>query len=457
VQKGEVLARLEQTSLPQSVILAQSDLVDAQEALDDLLNSRLAQANALIALEEAEQALEDLDNYDVNYSQAMKAVAEAQDSVDEAQRDVYISQSTAGQADIDAAYVQILLTLEALERAQKTFEPYENKPVDSLSRARYLSELSAAQGDYDEAVRNYNALTSTSDQSSQTLASAELAAAQAQLEENRRQLASLEGGPSAGEVALLEAQLADAQRAWERVKDGPDPDELAAAQAQVAAAQATINQAFIEAPFSGEITALETQPGDQVSSSTLAFRQDDLSRMLVDVQVSEIDITKVQNGQPVVVTFDALADQQYSGVVTEVSPVGEDQDGIAYFDVTVEVSEADESVLPGMTAIADIVVTQIAETLLVPNQAIRVEDNKQVVYVMRPGSGAQPVEIKLGASSDTYSQILEGEIQPGDMIVLSPASEITGEAGDRAMMFQMRRVEGGAGPGGGPPPGEEQP
>jgi hypothetical protein len=67
------------------------------------------------------------------------------------------------------------------------------------------------------------------------------------------------------------------------------------------------------------------------------------------------------------------------------------------------------------------------------------------------------VEVKLGASSDTYSQILEGELKAGDPVVLNPTSEITDEAGDRAMMFQMRRIEGGGGGPGGPPPGGGQP
>jgi len=50
---------------------------------------------------------------------------------------------------------------------------------------------------------------------------------------------------------------------------------------------------------------------------------------------------------------------------------------------------------------------------------VRVQDGQRVVYVMRNGQLAQ-VEITLGASSDSYSQVLEGDLQAGDLIVLNP-------------------------------------
>jgi HlyD family secretion protein len=463
VKKDDVLAELEQTSLPEIVILAQADLLDAQQALDDLLNSHLAQADALIALEDAQQAVGDLDNYDVDRSGAEKAVVDAQEAVDKAQRDVYISQSTAGQADIDAAYLQTLMADNALEAAKKAYEPYENRPLTSVTRARFQAELSAAQKSYDDAVRNYHALTSTADKQGQAVAEAELAAAGAQLAESQRELDRIQNGRTPGDAARLQAQLEDAQRKWERVKDGPDPSEIAAAEANVAAAQATLNQAKIIAPFDGTITASDARPGDDITEGLTAFRVDDVTRLFVDIQVSEIDISKIQVDQPARLTFDALPDQVYAGKVVEVGRIGVDDSGIAKFDVTVEVSEPDEAILTGMTATVEIIAMQLKAVLLVPNQSIRVEDGKQVVYVMRAQAGMQPVEIKLGASSDAYSQVVSGDLKEGDRVVLNPAS-LT-QSGDQGPggFFMMRRVTGGGGggpdeqPGGGPPPGGNQP
>jgi HlyD family secretion protein len=75
-----------------------------------------------------------------------------------------------------------------------------------------------------------------------------------------------------------------------------------------------------------------------------------------------------------------------------------------------------------MTASVEIVVTRQDKALLIPNQAIRFEDGSQVVYVSRPGSAElyEPVEITLGNSSETYSEVLSGNLQAGDQIVLNP-------------------------------------
>ncbi len=95
------------------------------------------------------------------------------------------------------------------------------------------------------------------------------------------------------DLALKKAQLDDAQRAYNRLKNGPNQDDLASAQAQVDAAQATVNTASIISPINGTVTQAEPLPGDQVNMSQLGFRVDDLSNLLVDVQVSEIDINSV--------------------------------------------------------------------------------------------------------------------------------------------------------------------
>jgi HlyD family secretion protein len=159
--------------------------------------------------------------------------------------------------------------------------------------------------------------------------------------------------------------------------------------------------------------------GDQVSPGTISFRLDDLSSLLVDVQVPEADINRVAIGQPVTMTFDAIPDQQYNGKVIEVGQVGNVVSGIVNFNVTIELIDADDSVRPGMTAGVNIVVNQLEDVLLVPNRAVRLRDGKRVVYVLKQGV-LTPVEIEIGATSDLTSQILSGDIQEGDTVVLNP-------------------------------------
>jgi HlyD family secretion protein len=193
------------------------------------------------------------------------------------------------------------------------------------------------------------------------------------------------------------------------------PDQLAA--------QATVNQAFIEAPFDGEITVVDVKSGDQVQPGTLAFRVDDLSRLLVDIDVSEVDINQIKEGQQVTMSFDAIQASEYHGEVVEVALVGNNIAGVVNFTVTVELDDPDEQVRPGMTSAVNIVIEQIDEAMLIPNRAVRVVEGERVVYILNNGQ-LEPVQVTLGASSDLYSQVVDGELSAGDTIVLNPPSTL---------------------------------
>lgn len=221
------------------------------------------------------------------------------------------------------------------------------------------------------------------------------------------------------DLALKKAQLDDAQRAYDRLKNGPNQEDLAAAQAQVDAAQATVNTASIIAPISGTVTQAEPLPGDQISMNQLAFRVDDLSTLLVDVQVSEVDINNVSLNQPATLTLDAIPNQTYHGEVVEVSQAGDTSSGAVNFTVTVQLMDADISVKPGMTVAVNIVTKQIKDQLLVPNRAVRSANGQRVVYILKNGQ-IQPVNVSLGASSDSQSVVTGGQLKEGDLIVLNP-------------------------------------
>jgi HlyD family secretion protein len=330
VRKDEVLAALASTSLPQNVILAQADLVSAQKAYDDLLNSDTDRAQAWIALLAAQDAHKKADDY---------------------------RQELNGKLDL-------------------------TKTVWISIGGRLIPQVKFYKGYAD----------------ADTIADAD------------------------ADLALKQAQLDDAQRAYDRLKGGPNQDDLAAAQAKVDAAQATLNTARILAPFNGTVTQAIPLPGDQVSATDVAFRVDDLSNLLVDVQVSEVDINSIQVGQPVTLTFDAILDKDYHGEVIEVAQAGDVVSGVVNFTATVHLTDADEQVKPGMTAAVNIVTEQIKDQLLIPNRSVRVVDGKKVVYLL-VNSAPQKVEVTLGPSSDTMSVILDGDIKEGDLIILNPPAQ----------------------------------
>jgi HlyD family secretion protein len=371
VVAGEELARLEKTSLPSQVILAQADLVAAQRALDDLLYSAEASALAQRALAQAQDALQD-----ANYMLSVRQEG-----------------NRASQETLDATHADLILAEREVERAQALYDRLAGRPEDDPARAIALSNLSAARQHRDAIQRNLNWYIGRPSETEQALLDSD--------------------------VALAEAQVADALREWERLKDGPDPDDVAAAQARVTAAQAMLELAGLKAPFAGTITSVEVKPGDQVNTGSLAFGLADLSRLLVDVEVSEVDINRIQVGQPVTLNFDAVLSRTYQGEVVEIGMTGVVVQGVVNFTVTVELTDPDDAIKPGMTAAVNILFSQIEDVLLVPNRAVRLVDGERVVYVLR-GNELEPVRIELGISSDTHSEVIGGELQVGDLIVLNP-------------------------------------
>jgi HlyD family secretion protein len=367
VRADQILATLDRKTLSSQIILAEADLIASERALEDLINSRQAQAAAQLALAQAEDALDD-----ANYTLTVR------------QKGNRASSNT-----IKAAEANLILANEEVDVAEQRYDHAHGE----ASRALALSNLIAAKQKRDSIQRNLNWYLGSPSEVEQALLEAD--------------------------VALAEARLADAQREWGRVKDGPSQADVVAAEARITAAEATLELAKIAAPFRGTVTSVDVMPGDQASPGLPAFRIDDLSRLLVDVEISEVDINRIVLDQPVSLIFDAILDKEYQGRVIEIGQVGISIQGVVSFPVTVEIVEADEDIRPGMTAAVNIVVEQIEDVVLIPNRSVRVRDGQRVVYLMKGGT-MESVDVVLGATSDQYSQMLEGEVFEGDSIVLNP-------------------------------------
>ena len=87
--------------------------------------------------------------------------------------------------------------------------------------------------------------------------------------------------------------------------------------------------------------------------------------------------------------------------------------------MVVEILNGDEAIRPGMTAAVNIVVEKIENVVLIPNRAVRVRDGQRVVYLIKGGE-VEIVDVSLGATSDQYSQMIDGDVTEGDSIVLNP-------------------------------------
>lgn len=374
VEAEQVLASLAQSSLSQGILLSQAELIAAQTELDTLLTSNLALAQAQQNLASAKQTVDD-----------------AQSKYDGLNRprvsDELIDQTM---DEIEATRAQ----LDRISWIYDRFYDYKNMDDNRPAKAEMTLTLLNIQNNLDRQVALYNWYTSAPDPL-----------------EIERSLASLK---------VAQARLADAQREVDRIVDGQNAEDIAAAQAQVDAAQATLNLAKIIAPFNGIITEANPQPGDMVAPGEVALRVEDLSHLFVDLEISEVDINLVKPGQSVILAFDAIPDKTYTGQIVKVDLVGKVSGGATNFPVTVELLDADPLVKPGMTAAVTVTVKEVENVLLIPNRAVRVLNGERVVYVLIEN---QPVavEIRLGAITDLYSEVVGGDLSEGDLLVLNPS------------------------------------
>lgn len=374
VKKGDVLATLDPSSLPSSLISAQADLITAQNNLQTVLDNSQPRADAELALAKAQKALDD----------AQKAVNSK----------LY---QNAGPNTIDIARANVITAQSEVDKWTEIYNRNASRSQDDAQYAAALSGLANARQKLQMAEYNLQYVVSLPD-------SLSVQTVYAQLDQAK-------------------ANLLTAKQNWDKVKDGPNPDDIAAAQARVDAAQAALNQTKISAPFDGTVTVVNAKVGDRIQMGSTAFQVDDLSRLLIDVQVSEVDINSVKHDQPVDLTFDAIPDRTYHGVVTDISSVGSVTSGTVNFTVTVEVINPDGMIKPGMTSTANIAVTQLSNTLLVPIRAVRSINNQRVVYILRNGVPT-PVNVTLGASDNTNTQIAAGDVHEGDQVILNPPAMI---------------------------------
>ena len=109
--------------------------------------------------------------------------------------------------------------------------------------------------------------------------------------------------------------------------------------------------------------------------------------------------------------------------MTEFEPVGALSDGVVNFTVTIELTGVDGEVKPGMTAAVNIVVSEVKSVLIVPNRAVRLLNGVHYLNVMKNGTSTQ-VKVEIGASSDTETQIVSGDVKEGDTVVITSTLQI---------------------------------
>ncbi len=219
----------------------------------------------------------------------------------------------------------------------------------------------------------------------------------------------------------------------------------------------------ITSPIEGTVIEKYYKAGDNISDAgrTLCVIYD-LSYMEITLNIDELDIGKVSEGQKVKITAEAAGDKVYEGEITKVSIQGATAGGITVYPATIRIDET-EGLLPGMNADIEIVIESTEDALTVPVSAV----NRNGTVLVK-GEGASPegmtapegyhyVEVKTGMTTDDYIEITEG-LNEGDMVGIqqrTSSSTNTGIFGIGGMgeMPQGGMPSGGDFQGGGMPSG----
>jgi HlyD family secretion protein len=176
-------------------------------------------------------------------------------------------------------------------------------------------------------------------------------------------------------VARSDADLALAARDQARAQAHAAQAQITQQQASTQTARLNLQRTVIRSPVDGVVLTRTIEPGQTVAASLQApvlFQiAEDLSKMEIVLAVDEADIGQVKPGQMVAFSVDAFPDKQFRGSVQQVRLSATNTSNVISYPVVVAVDNSDRTLLPGMTANAEIEVSRRDGVLRVPNSALR--------------------------------------------------------------------------------------
>jgi multidrug resistance efflux pump len=254
-----------------------------------------------------------------------------------------------------AARAVIAQAEAALSNAQAAYNIVKDDPeIGSMPQSLALAQATA----------NLEAANAQQAAILQGATSAQLAVAARAIDVARAGVTAVESRAPGAEanVRAAMAQVVSAQATLDRLLEGASTEDIAMAEARVASAQAVLasTQAQlaltqVRAPFDGQVGEVNVRPGETSNPGSAAILFGDTTRMHVETtDLRETDVIHVSEGQRVEVTFDALPDRIFAGVVTSVAPVSSAVQGSTNYTVYVDVDELDPILRWGMTAFVNI-------------------------------------------------------------------------------------------------------
>lgn len=310
VKQGDVLARLKGSEKQKAAISsAESELLTARKALDDLnSNSNVARAQAQLAMANAKKALD-------------KAVENRN----------YKNYKRADQWYIDQANADYILALNDFNNAKTVWENWQDKDNTNKNRAFALQNFAAARKKVEQAEANYKYLLGSP--------------------------ADVDIQIAEGELVVAKAAYEKAQSDWELVKNGPNANDLALARERVDNAQTQLDAAKtgladleLKSTINGTVVSSNLKAGQISTIGSTSIIIADLSKFQIESNdLTELNISKVTEGNAVTVTFDGIPGLSLPGKVERIKPLGEDNQGDIVYTVVIGLDKQDSRIKWRMT------------------------------------------------------------------------------------------------------------
>lgn len=177
--------------------------------------------------------------------------------------------------------------------------------------------------------------------------------------------------------------------------------------------QTGIQSVNIESPQAGVVIRSYVEVGEMVMSGTSSFNAGtvlfevaDLSEMIIEAAINEIEIGRVRLNQPVKIKIDAYPRNPFSGYVARIAPAARTLavENVKVFDIEVAITESSGELRSGMTANIDIEGERREQVLTVPIEAVYQKDDADIVYVKRQTPLPQPTPSNKEAEADKQGQ-----------------------------------------------------
>jgi HlyD family secretion protein len=213
-------------------------------------------------------------------------------------------------------------------------------------------------------------------------------------------------------------------------------------QAKALRNQAALNLHYtkIISPIDGVIISRNVDVGQTVAATlqapTLFTIAKDLSHMQVDTNVAEADVGKLRAGMDVSFGVDAYPTEVFKGKLRQVRDNAQTLQNVVTYDAVVDVDNAQHLLKPGMTATVSFTYAQQPDALRIANAALRFKPDRalqtqlprepvqaaggpdqRVAWLLRAGR-AEPVRVRVGISDGVWTEVLAGDVRPGDRAVV---------------------------------------